>query len=183
MILIGLGANLSSRQYGSPRATLGAALEQLQAHDVEITGRSPWYRSAPVPVSEQPWYVNGVASVTTRLSADALLETLLDVEAGMGRQRSTPNAPRILDLDLLAYDQLSIDKTTAGGIHVAVPHPRMTDRAFVLLPLRDVAPTWRHPTLSGSLAELIEALAPGQSTEPMADAAGLFGTEWRSAEK
>lgn len=182
MILIGLGANLSSRQFGPPRATLGAALERLQAHGIVISRRSPWYRSAPVPVSDQPWYVNGVALVTTRLSADELLETLLMVEAGMGRRRSEPNAPRILDLDLLAYDQLSIDKMTAGGIHVTVPHPRMTDRAFVMLPLADIAPAWRHPKSMRSLADFIEALPPDQSTEPMADASGLFGTEWQSPE-
>ncbi len=182
MILIGLGANLSSQQFGPPRATLGAALERLQTHGIEISRRSPWYRSAPVPVSDQPWYVNGVASVTTRLSADDLLETLLLIEAGMGRVRSEPNAPRILDLDLLAYNQLSIDKTTVGGVHVAVPHPRMTDRSFVMLPLADIAPTWRHPTLPMSLTEFIQALPSDQSTEPMADASGIFGTEWRIPE-
>jgi len=183
MKLIGLGANLTSRQFGPPRATLGAALERLQAHSIEISRRSPWYLSAPVPVSNQPWYVNGVASVTTELSADDLLKTLFMVETSVGRVRSEPNAPRILDLDLLAYDQLSIEKTTTDGVHVSVPHPRMTDRAFVMLPLADIAPTWRHPTLAPSLTDFIEALPTEQSTEQMADASGLFGTEWRNPDR
>ena len=103
MILIGLGANLPSPEHGPPQATLAAALEALAARGVETLRRSPWYESAPVPPSGQPWYVNAVAEVESALSPQVLLAALLDVEAGFGRVRSVRNASRTVDLDLLDY--------------------------------------------------------------------------------
>jgi 2-amino-4-hydroxy-6-hydroxymethyldihydropteridine diphosphokinase len=148
MILIGVGANLPSAA-GSPRATCDAALVYLGRLGVVITGRSPWYETAPVPASDQPWFVNGVASVQTALSPAGLLAALHLTEAAFGRLRTAPNAPRTLDLDLLAYrDEV---KTEAAPV---LPHPRLTERAFVLFPLRDLAPMWRHPVLGETAADL-----------------------------
>ncbi len=191
MVLIGIGANLPSPGYGPPRATCGAALSMLERGELSISARSPWYKSAPVPVSGQPWFVNGVVRVETALDPEALMGLLLQTEETIGRQRGERNAARILDLDLLAHGDLvwpgPRDKggDKGGGEpgrgSVILPHPRMHDRAFVLLPLRDVAPGWRHPVSGKTVEALIRALPKNQQTEALADADGVFGTEWREA--
>jgi 2-amino-4-hydroxy-6-hydroxymethyldihydropteridine diphosphokinase len=162
MILIGLGANLPSAA-GAPPATLAAALTALAEAGVGLVRRSPWYRSAPLPAGDQPWYVNGVASVATSLGPSELLAVLHRVEARFGRIRRTRNEPRPLDLDPLDYDGRLRQEPPV------LPHPRLQERAFVLLPLRDVAPDWRHPASGAGLAQLIAALPPGQEIERMVD--------------
>ncbi len=160
MILVGLGANLPSATYGSPQATLAAALAALAAEGVAADKLSPWYRSAPMPAGDQPWYVNGVAAVTTRLGPGELLDLLHRIERRFGRIRRERNEARVLDLDLLDYD----GRVQPGG-PATLPHPRLHERAFVLLPLRDVAPGWRHPVSGIAVEDLIAALPPGQRVE------------------
>ena len=162
MILVGLGANLPS-EFGPPQATLAAALDALAAEDLRILARSRWYRSAPVPPSGQPWFVNGVAAVATGLDPGALLALLHRVEARFGRVRGARNAARTLDLDLLAYDE----RVTDGPDGPVLPHPRLHERGFVLLPLAELAPAWRHPASGRSLAALIAALPPGTEAMPL----------------
>lgn len=181
LILIGLGANLPTQTYGPPRAALGAALEALERRGIVIAQRSNWYRSAPVPRDDsQPWFVNGVARVETDLGALELLQTLLDVEATFGRVRSVRNAPRPLDLDLIAYGDDVIE--TGAPLGARIPHPRLAERAFVVLPLAEIAPDWRHPGTGETVAEMARRLPAGQEIERMEDADGDFGTEWRLAE-
>jgi 2-amino-4-hydroxy-6-hydroxymethyldihydropteridine diphosphokinase len=106
--------------------------------------------------------VNGVAEISTDLDADALLDTLHAVEEVFGRVRSVPNAPRRIDLDLLDY----CGELAAGGPgRATLPHPRMTIRAFVLRPLADLAPAWRHPGTGTPIADLVAALPEGQIIE------------------
>ncbi|HEY9080776.1 2-amino-4-hydroxy-6-hydroxymethyldihydropteridine diphosphokinase [Magnetovibrio sp.] len=163
-ILIALGANLPSARYGTPAQTIEAALAALDAHPaVRVRRRSRWFESAPVPISDQPWYVNGVCLVDTDLSPRALLDVLHAIEADFGRVRSEKNAPRVLDLDLLAYD----DFVTADDQDFDVPHPRMHERAFVLLPLRDVVPGWIHPRTGATLDALIADLSDEQVIRAM----------------
>lgn len=164
MILLGLGANLSS-PIGPPWATLEEALRRLEASGVRVLARSPWYRSAPVPPSDQPWYVNAVAALETTLAPAGLLRRLHAVEAALGRVRGEVNAARSCDLDLLAWD----DRVSRPGETPILPHPRLHERAFVLLPLRDIAPKWRHPTLGAEIEALIEALPPGHDIVKIAD--------------
>ena len=159
MILIGLGANLPSR-YGAPEDTLRAALEALKQKDFEVLAASSIWLSAPVPVSDQPWYRNAVISVKTSFSFVEILEALQSIEMDFGRVRAERNAPRLLDLDLLAYnDEVYTDPACT------VPHPRMHQRAFVLKPLQEIAPQWCHPVLGLSLPELIQAMPEGQRIE------------------
>ena len=159
-IFVGAGANLPHPTYGSPRETLEAALFELGRRQTRVLRHSPWYRTAPVPASDQPWYVNVVAEVATDLSADDLLATLHDIEDLFGRVRSVPNAPRLIDLDLLDYRGV-IAPPTPG--RAALPHPRMSCRAFVLRPLADLAPDWRHPVSGMPIQDLLEALPADQA--------------------
>lgn len=160
MILIGLGGNLDSPEFGPPRETLSAALAALEDRGVGISRRSRWYRSAPLPVADQPWFVNLVVRADTTLPADRLLVQLQAVERDFGRRRSTRNAARILDIDLIDHDGQCLDTPT-----LTLPHPRMTMRAFVLLPLRDVAPDWRHPLTGLTVDALIAQLPADQQIE------------------
>jgi 2-amino-4-hydroxy-6-hydroxymethyldihydropteridine diphosphokinase len=161
-IFIGVGANLPHERYGAPRQTLEAALAALDRQGVRTVRVSPWYRSAPVPASDQPWFVNAVAEVASDLPADALLAELHAVEAAFGRQRTVPNAARPIDLDLLDYK----GEIAPGGPGRAIlPHPRMTARAFVLRPLADLAPGWRHPVTGQAIGDLLAALPADQTAE------------------
>ncbi len=127
---IGLGANL-----GDSAATLRRVLAELQATDgITAVTASPFYRSAPVDATG-PDFVNAVAALDTRLPPLALLDALQGLENSHGRQRPYKNAPRTLDLDLLTYGDTQQDHE-----RLILPHPRMHLRAFVLLPLRDLAP-------------------------------------------
>jgi 2-amino-4-hydroxy-6-hydroxymethyldihydropteridine diphosphokinase len=161
-IFVGVGANLTHERYGAPRQTLEAALAELRYHGVQILRLSSWYRTAPVPPSDQPWYVNAVAEVVSDLPADVLLAELHAVEAEFGRRRTVPNAARPIDLDLLDYR----GEIAAGGPGRAIlPHPRMTGRAFVLRPLADLAPDWRHPVTGQPIQELLAELPADQQAE------------------
>jgi 2-amino-4-hydroxy-6-hydroxymethyldihydropteridine diphosphokinase len=161
-IFIGVGANLTHERYGTPQQTLEAALEELRNRGMQTLRLSGWYRTAPVPLSDQPWYVNAVAEVASDLPADALLAELHAVEAEFGRRRTVPNAARPIDLDLLDYH----GEIAAGGPGRAIlPHPRMIGRAFVLRPLADLAPDWRHPVTGQAIRELLAALPPDQRVE------------------
>jgi len=182
MIIVGIGANLDHPDIGSPRRTCGAALARLAEHPVTIAGRSRWYASEPVirddgaDTGPQPWYINGAIAVETSLEPSALLAVLLSVEDVFGRQRSVQDAPRTIDLDVLAYGDRIIDIP-----QLTVPHPRLHQRAFALLPIADLAPDWRHPATGEGIATLIAALGTDQAIRPIDDVPGYMGTEWDTA--
>ena len=134
-----------------------AAVAQLPAIGVAIVARSPWYLSEPVPASDQPWFVNGVVEIATELPPPELLARLLALEAQFGRERGARDAARTLDLDLLDYDGWECPTPD-----LVLPHPRLHERRFVLAPLCDIVPDWRHPRLGLSAAELFAGLPPGQ---------------------
>jgi len=113
-------------------------------------------------VSDQPWFVNGVVAVETFLPPAELLGLLHDVEAEFGRTRNIRNEARILDLDLIAYDDRIMNEPNS----LILPHPRLHERVFVLLPLADIDPTWHHPITGAAVADLIDALPAGQQAEP-----------------
>lgn len=162
MILLALGANLSGPA-GSPLAQCQAAIAALDGRGIKIVQRSRWYDSPPYPPSGQPHYVNGVVRVETGLPPEKLLAEMLEIEVALGRVRSVPNAARTLDLDLIDYD----GRVRNGPQPPILPHPRLAQRAFVLLPIRDVAPNWQHPVTGASVGELITALKPGHGARPL----------------
>jgi len=160
MVLIGLGANTPST-IGPPIKTLMAAIGLMKKAGISCAQQSNWYESAPVPISDQAWFLNGVLQVETDKQPETLLQYLHDLERAFGRDRRMRNEPRPIDLDLLAFGSRVIQ----GGCNL--PHPRMHERAFVLLPLREIAPNWLHPLLQKTITELIAELPKGQETRVM----------------
>lgn len=156
MILVGVGSNLALPPFLTPQDTVNAAMAQFPTIGGTVVQQSRWYMSEPVPSSDQPWYVNGVAVVETPLKPGELLDALLALEARFGRRRSVPNAPRTLDLDLIDYDGRRCE-----GRRLILPHPRLHERRFVLIPLVEIAPHWRHPLLAATARELLDRLPPG----------------------
>jgi 2-amino-4-hydroxy-6-hydroxymethyldihydropteridine diphosphokinase len=168
MIAIGLGGNLPSAAYGPPRETLEAALAALTRQGVAVTRRSGWYATEPVPPSGQPWFVNAVALLDAPLSSAALLALLQRLERQFGRERRAErNAARTIDLDLLDHDGSILDTA-----YLTLPHPRLHLRRFVLLPLAEIAPEWRHPILGCGAAELLARLGDDQSVRPLGPKGG-----------
>jgi 2-amino-4-hydroxy-6-hydroxymethyldihydropteridine diphosphokinase len=153
MILIALGSNLPFAGKAPPEVVT-AAIETLAREGIEIVARSRLYSSAPWPTSDQPRFANAVARVKTALDPPALMARLHRIEHDFGRMRGEPNAARTLDLDLIDYD----GRVVEGPI--SLPHPRLAERAFVLLPLAEVAPEWVHPVTGAGVAALIAALPP-----------------------
>lgn len=156
MILIALGANLRSR-FGLPGDTLRFAVSEMMREGIQVLYQSPVYLTAPVPISDQPWYHNAVIRVVTKHTPAELLQVLQSIENRFGRIRSERNAPRIIDLDILAYHDVVMESKD-----LILPHPRLHERAFVTYPLRDVAADWVHPVHHLSVSEMIEKLPEGQ---------------------
>ncbi len=153
---IGLGANL-----GEPARQVAQALAALsQAPEVEVVKVSRFYLTPPLGPPGQPWYVNAVAQVKTRLTPEELMRVLLAVERRLGRERGERWGPRLIDLDLLLYDGEVLQ-----GPEVTVPHPEMHRRAFVLVPLAEIASEAWHPGLEKTVRELLAAMDPGEVAE------------------
>lgn len=171
--MIGLGANLPDGD-ASPLRTLQLALAELRACFGAVTASRAW-RTPAMPAGAGPDYVNAAATFDSALGAAAILDRLHGIEAGHGRERRTRWASRTLDLDLLAMGDAvhpdaatqdrwralppEMHRTAAPDVPV-VPHPRMAERAFVLLPLAEVAPDWRHPRTGRSAAGMLGDLPP-----------------------
>lgn len=153
---VALGANLAGPDGATPRQMCERAISALaNLPDLHVEMRSRWFSTAPVPASQQPRFVNGVVRLRGSTTPEELLTALQRIEHQAGRTRSAPNAARVLDLDIIDME---------GLIRVApdpiLPHPRAHERGFVLLPLRDVAPNWIHPTLGLPIQTLIAKLPP-----------------------
>jgi 2-amino-4-hydroxy-6-hydroxymethyldihydropteridine diphosphokinase len=159
---IALGANLAGR-FASPAAAVRAAIDALQAPEIALISRSHLYRSAAWPDPSDPEFVNAVVAVETALEPAALLARLHALEAEFGRERRQANAPRTLDLDIVDY----AGRVSAPGDSPALPHPRMAGRAFVLLPLAEIAPGWRHPVTGAAISGLITSLPDPYAAVPL----------------
>lgn len=151
---IGMGANLPSCA-GPPEATLAAAVERLAALG-RLVAKSSLYSTEPVGFSEQPQFVNAVVALETEASARQVLEALTRIEKEFGRDRANaiPNGPRTLDLDILLFGDSVIDEPG-----LKVPHPRLAERAFVLVPLNEIAPEAVEPRTRRAIRELLQSFS------------------------
>ena len=164
---IGLGSNLGDRLHHLEHAIA------LLGEGVRVTAVSPVYETEPVGYSAQGWFLNCVAELATPLPPRALLGLLQRIERRMGKATPFPDGPRVIDLDLLLYDEDIVDEP---GLHV--PHPRMHERRFVLAPLSDLAPEAVHPVLGERVADILARLPAAEHVRPF-DAAPRpgFATE------
>ncbi|MDJ0600893.1 MAG: 2-amino-4-hydroxy-6-hydroxymethyldihydropteridine diphosphokinase [Crocosphaera sp.] len=145
---IALGSNL-----GDSLNILETTITLLSQHpSIELISHSPWYQTTPIG-PPQPDYLNGCAILETSLTPENLLETLLSIERKFGRIRREKWGPRTLDLDLLLYSDLILDTP-----HLKIPHPLMLERAFVLVPLSDIAATWVHPITKKTIQDHLNRL-------------------------
>jgi 2-amino-4-hydroxy-6-hydroxymethyldihydropteridine diphosphokinase len=155
MILVAVGANLPL-DGASPIATCRAAAADIgRIPGLSFIAESAWYRSPSLPRSDQPDYCNGILRLQGDVEPAWLLAQLQAIENRYGRQRSVPNAARTLDLDIIDINGLV--RATPDPV---LPHPRAHQRAFVLRPILDVAPAWRHPALRSSVVTLLAELPP-----------------------
>ena len=154
-VIVAIGANLPSVD-ADPLQACERAIRAIAAlPGVSGLARSRWFSSAPVPASSQPRFVNGAVAFLTGLDPADLLDRLHGIEDSAGRARPVPNAARTLDLDVI--DMGGLVRPAPDPV---LPHPRAHLRLFVLLPLRDVAPDWRHPVTGSSVAALLAGLPP-----------------------
>jgi 2-amino-4-hydroxy-6-hydroxymethyldihydropteridine diphosphokinase len=161
-VIIALGSNLSVLP-SAPSDILCAALDQFQKSGLSVVRRSSFWGSAAWPDPAEPDYINAVALVETTLEPEAVLETLHALEARFERVRGRPNAPRTLDLDLIAYGR------QVRAQSLILPHPRAAERLFVMGPLAEIAPGWTHP-LNGRTATVLAASASvGCDARPLPD--------------
>jgi 2-amino-4-hydroxy-6-hydroxymethyldihydropteridine diphosphokinase len=159
-VLFGLGSNL-----GRPRRQLAAAVEMLRSA-VEGVRVSSVYRTTPVGFAEQPDFLNIVLAGSSSEPPERLLAEALRIEGELGRVRTFPNAPRTIDIDLLALSDIVIEKQG-----LVLPHPRLHQRPFVLVPLAEVAPEWRHPVLGLTAEEMLAALSEKGGVERIGELA------------
>jgi 2-amino-4-hydroxy-6-hydroxymethyldihydropteridine diphosphokinase len=149
LIYLSLGSNLGDRA-----ANLERAIDALPEIGVQLLRRSSIYETEPVDFVAQPWFLNCVVEAQTSLAPHKLLEGLQAIERQLGSRKLVPRGPRLIDLDVLFYET---DVVHATGIEI--PHPRLAERRFVLIPLAEVAPEFRHPVLRKTVLEMLAATA------------------------
>lgn len=160
MIYIGIGSNLVGLNKETPLENCQRAIRYLEK-EIKVKQVSPFYKSQPVPLSNQPWYVNAVAEIITQKTPFELLKFLIKVEEIFGRIRNKKNESRIIDLDIVDYKNQLISFKKK----LIIPHPRMHERAFVLLPLQKINPVWEHPKYKMKISELIKNIDKKQKIE------------------
>ena len=160
-VVIALGSNLPGG-YASSRDLLNAAFKALDERGLRVARASSWWRSEAWPDATAPAYVNGVVFAEPDLDPRSLLEALHDLERDFKRLRGKPNDPRTLDLDLIAYGR----RIDMEGPPI-IPHPRFSERRFVVGPIAEIAPTWTHPLDNTSATELLKVCRVGCDAEPI----------------
>jgi 2-amino-4-hydroxy-6-hydroxymethyldihydropteridine diphosphokinase len=146
-VYLSLGSNLGDRA-----AQINQALARLEEKGVRIVKRSSFYETGPLEFLDQGWFLNIAVEAETELTPSKLLKLVLDVEKELGRERIIKSGPRTIDIDILLFDA-----TAVRGEELEIPHPRMTERKFVLVPMAEIAPELRHPISGLTMSELLAA--------------------------
>lgn len=154
MVYLSLGSNVGNRE-----SQLHDAISRLASFG-RVIAVSSFYLTEPVEFVEQPWFLNCAVALETRATAEELIAAILSIEKGMGRKRLQQKGPRVIDIDILLFDEAIIE--TNG---LTVPHPAMHRRRFVLEPLAEIAPDIVHPVLKRTIRELVDALPAGQAVQ------------------
>ncbi len=172
LAVVALGANLAGAT-GDPAARIEAALSRFSAHGLHLVKRSRLWESQAWPDPTDPPFLNAVALIEPTPGPETILKTLLALEDEFGRARGARNAPRTLDLDLIAHGRVVLDTPD-----LKLPHPRAAERLFVMAPLAEIAPDWRHSVLDLTAASLAKSASVGADARPIAAAAApLADTE------
>ena len=151
-VYLSMGANL-----GEPKTQIERGIIELNEQDVAVTARSSWYATEPVGVADQPWFTNVVLRAETSRSPQDLLKVCKSIETHVGRQPSVRFGPRHLDIDILLYGDRIVDSED-----LTIPHPRMHERPFVLIPLLEIAPELTDPVSHEPYAEILSRLDEGK---------------------
>ena len=156
IVYIGMGSNLGDKVDHYEEAIS----EILKVDRHKLLAKSSFYKTQPIGYTDQDWFVNGVIKIETDLGPSDLLQTLKAIESRMGRVKTFPGGPRTIDLDVLFYDETEIH----GGA-LEIPHPRLHERQFVLIPLAEIDPDLLHPVLKKKIRELLEGIQEDQGVE------------------
>ena len=143
---LSVGSNMGDRA-----RNIVQALEALASQGSRVVKQSSLYETEPVELREQDWFLNCVVEIETNLRPRELMQVLLRIERSMGRERTVPKGPRIIDMDILLFGSESVHES-----HLEIPHPRMADRRFVLVPLTEIAPETVHPVMRKTIQQLLE---------------------------
>lgn len=152
-VYLSLGSNVGSRE-----EMLQSAINALAAPDLRVLRVSSVYETEPMDVPNQPWFLNLVAEIQTQLFPLVLLARLQRVERQLGRKRGVSKGPRSIDIDILMFERFVVDTAT-----LIIPHPRMTERRFVLEPMAELSPELRHPVTRKTMRELLSGVASQQA--------------------
>jgi 2-amino-4-hydroxy-6-hydroxymethyldihydropteridine diphosphokinase len=156
-IYLSLGSNVGGRAQSIARATA-----DLPERGVRIAKASRLYETEPVEMREQDWFLNCVVEVATDLTPPELMRALLEIEQGMGRERLVPKGPRIIDMDILLFGTSVVREA-----ELQIPHPRLAERRFVLVPFAEIAPDVVHPVLQRSIAQLLAETSDRSEVRPL----------------
>ena len=157
MIILGLGSNLSS-SYGSRFVNIDKAISYLINNDIKLINKSSYYESLSYPNKNYPKFINVIISIETNISVQKLIESIIVVEERFGRKRKEKNEPRTIDIDIIDYNGKTVD-FKHNNLDFKFPHRELSNRNFVLFPLKEILPNWTHPITKELVSNLINMLS------------------------